>query len=65
MKNSSEKKMKTIVVMQECTQCGKRFALRYFDDGTFQFVTEPCHCDVGFKPIEGKPSLSEWVESIK
>ena len=57
--------MKNTVVMQECSQCNKRFPLRYFADGTYEFVSEPCDCESAFNPIEGKPSITEWIERTR
>lgn len=57
--------MKNIIVMQECTNCGKMFPLRYFEDGTFEYVSDTCDCEADFEPVNGKPSISEWLESLK
>lgn len=57
--------MKNTVVMQECQECGKRFPVRYFEDGTIEYISDTCDCEAGFNPIEGKPSISEWLETIR
>ena len=57
--------MKSKVVMQECTNCNKRFPVRYFEDGSIEYVCETCECEGDFEPIDGEPSISEWIESLK
>lgn len=57
--------MRNIIVMQQCTQCGKMFPLRYFEDGTLEYISDTCNCEADFEPINGKPSISEWLETLK
>lgn len=57
--------MKSRVVMQECQQCGKLFPVRYFEDGTYEYAGETCECEAEFEPINGEPSISEWLENLK
>ncbi len=46
---------------QECNNCGARFKVRYMRDGTYIYIDEPCECDSDFSPVEGNPSMSEWL----
>ena len=57
--------MKNTVVMQECQKCREKFPIAYFEDGTIKYISDTCDCEAGFNPIEGQPSLSEWLETIK
>jgi hypothetical protein len=57
--------MKNIIVMQECSVCGKRFPLRYFEDGTYEYISETCNCEAGFNPINGSLSISEWLDTLE
>lgn len=56
--------MQNKVVMQECTCCRKRFPVRYFMNGSYEYMGETCKCESDFEPIEGEPSISEWMEEI-
>lgn len=56
--------MRGKVVMQECTQCGEHFPVRYLEDGTYDYIRSFCDCESDFVPIEGQPSISEWMESL-
>lgn len=49
--------------MQQCCNCGKRFPVEYCSDGTYTFVSDTCNCKSDFEPIEGEPSISEWLEN--
>ena len=53
-----------ITVEQECEGCGKHFLVRYCPDGTYDFLEDPCPCRDPFHPVDGKPSISEWLSSI-
>lgn len=57
--------MKNKVVMQECICCGQRFPIRYYEDGTIEYIGETCNCESDFEPIDGEPSISEWMETLK
>lgn len=57
--------MKSLIVMQECNCCGKRFPIEYYSDGCYGFISETCDCECSFSPIPGRPSISEWLESLK
>ena len=56
--------MKTKDVMQICSVCGDEFLLRYCENGAYDYVSEPCGCECDFSPVEGEPSISQWLESI-
>ena len=51
--------------LQECSECGKRFLLLYWDDGSYEYLEEPCECEASFRPTDGELSISEWLEKIK
>lgn len=53
------------VAEQICSVCGKHFYLKYCSDGTYEYVGKVCDCEADFRPIEGQPSISEWMESLK
>lgn len=53
------KLMKSKVVMQTCTCCGKIFPVEYFENGNIEYIGEPCECECDFEPISGEPSISE------
>lgn len=53
------------IVTQECHFCGKRFDLMYWANGTYTYLEEPCECEAEFSPVDGKPTLMEWLEQIK
>lgn len=52
-------------VEQICEGCGKHFYLKYCSDETYEYVGEVCDCEAGFHPVEGEPSVSEWMETLK
>lgn len=60
---NTEKIYKT--VEQECDGCGKHFYVRYCSDGTYEYIGEVCTCLASFRPVNGEPSISEWIEQIK
>ena len=51
-------------VVQECNCCGRRFVVRYFPDGSYDYVSEPCNCMDSFSPVAG-PSIDQWLESME
>ena len=51
------------VFEQECNECGVRFRVRYFYDGSYEYVDDPCECESGFSPVEGNLSISEFIKS--
>ena len=53
------------VVEQECNCCGKHFYLKYYSDGTYEYVGEPCACEADFSPADEKPSISEWMDCVE
>ena len=58
-------KLQFKIVMQECNCCGKRFPIEYCSDGTYSYISNTCNCESSFEPIEGQPSISEWLQSLK
>ena len=58
------KLMKSKVVMQTCTCCGKIFPVEYFENGNIEYIGEPCECESDFEPISGEPSISEWLKTL-
>lgn len=57
--------MKTITVTQECCDCGCKFDIMYLQDGTYEYIDDCCDCEYPFFPVNGQPSISEWLESIR
>lgn len=57
--------MKSKVVMQECTCCGQRFYVKYYENGTIEYTYKTCECESDFEPIDGEPSISEWIKTLK
>ncbi|MBQ6403317.1 MAG: hypothetical protein IJI27_05375 [Oscillospiraceae bacterium] len=55
----------TRLVKQECDCCGKVFTVRYHSNGTYDYVDEPCDCEANFSPVDGEPSISQWLEALK
>ena len=53
------------IVEQICEGCGKHFYLKYCSDGTYEYVGEVCDCEDGFSAVDGDPSISEWMETLK
>ena len=53
------------IAEQECHGCGKHFYLKYYSDGTYEYIGEICDCDIGFSPVEGELSISEWLEYLE
>lgn len=56
--------MKSKIVMQACTCCGKIFAVRYLENGNIEYMDEPCECESDFEPISGESSINEWMETL-
>lgn len=52
------------VVTCECAKCGNVFDVLYMADGSYAYANEPCECNADFHPINGEPSISEWLESL-
>ena len=52
------------VVTCECEKCGDVFGVLYMADGSYAYANEPCECEANFHPIDGEPSISEWLESL-
>lgn len=53
-------------VEQVCDKCGKHWKQKYCSDGTFEFVGEECcACNSVSHPVDGEPSLSQWLAKIK
>ena len=50
-------------VEQECSCCGHRFWVVYWEDGTYTYLDDPCECEGEFVPLG--PSISEWLEQIR
>ena len=52
-------------VEQICESCGKHFYLKYCSDGTYEYIGEVCDCESDFHPVEGEPSIPEWIDTLK
>ena len=61
--------MKSIIVMQECQSCGSEFPIKYYEDGTYDYLEAPCCDDESdcnfYLPVNGQPSISQWLESLE
>ena len=62
--------MKSIIVMQECQSCGSEFPIKYYEDGTYDYINDNACCDDEgnydfFVPVDGQPSISQWIESLE
>ena len=53
-----------IIVTMECSRCGDEFEVRYLRDGTYEYLRTPCECEADFHPLNGEPSISEWLASL-
>ena len=70
---SNSKDMRTLeekygtykIVEQECSGCGKHFHLKYCSDGNYEYIDEVCDCLATFRPVDGEPPFSEWINNIK
>ncbi len=56
--------MKSKIVEQECENCGNRFYLKYFEDGSYEYISPTCDCESEFHPINGEPSISQWLQFL-
>lgn len=52
-------------VEQECSSCGKHFHIKYCSDGSYEYIDGVCDCLASFHPVNGEPSISEWIGQIK
>lgn len=52
------------VVVCECEHCGCTFDVCYLADGSYEYASAPCECEAEFHPIDGEPSIGEWLESL-
>lgn len=53
------------IVEQICESCGKHFYLNYCSDGTYRYVEGTCDCEADFHPVDGEPTISEWIKTLK
>lgn len=51
------------IVEQQCTSCGRIFALMYHSNGKYTYLDDPCECEAEFIPLG--PSIYEWIEQLK
>lgn len=51
-------------VKQECSCCGHQFDLMYWANGSYTYLDDPCDCEAEFHPVEGSPTISEWLEQV-
>lgn len=58
----------TLAVEQVCECCGRHFWLLYHEDGAYDYLDDrgdgPCSCEAEFHPVDGSPSLSEWLANL-
>lgn len=50
------------IVEQECNCCGTTFRVQYYANGSYIYIDEPCNCECDFSPVDGAPSISEWIK---
>ena len=51
-------------VTQECNSCGARTTVRYRENGWYDFLNTPCECESTFSPVDGEPTINQWLESL-
>ena len=51
--------------LQECEKCGHRFSVRYYTTGDIEYVGIPCTCEAPYHPVDGEPSIGEWLEATR
>ena len=60
---------RTLAVEQVCECCGRHFWILYHEDGAYDYLDDrgdgPCDCEAEYHPVDGSPSLAEWLESLK
>ena len=56
--------MRNVIVIQECHSCRKHFPARYYENGSIHY-SGACWCESEFAPVDGQPSIGEWLEKIK
>lgn len=56
--------MRSVIIEQECHSCGKHFPARYYENGSCRY-SGACECESEFAPVDGQPSISEWLEKIE
>lgn len=52
------------IAEQECCGCGKHFYIKYCSDGSYEYIDDVCDCIATFSPVNGEPSISEWIERL-
>ena len=50
---------------QSCNECGSQFILRVYNDGTYEYLTNPCDCEGGFSPCDGELSISQIFDTLQ
>lgn len=56
--------MGTRVVTQICHGCGNKFDMRYYADGSYEYIGIVCDCEDGFSPDNGELSITEWLAAL-
>ena len=60
---------RTIAVGQVCECCGRHFWLLYHEDGAYDYLDDrgegPCGCEADYHPVDGSPTISEWLNSLE
>ena len=60
---------RTIAVEQVCECCGRHFWLLYHEDGAYDYLDDrgegPCGCEADYHPVDGSPTISEWLNSLE
>lgn len=50
---------------QQCNGCGNIFKVQYLNNGSYNYIDEPCECEDTFSPLSATPSISEWLNLKK
>lgn len=66
--SNGDEEEQTLDVEQVCECCGRHFWLLYHEDGVYDLLDDrgdsPCDCKAGFHPIDGSPTITEWLASL-
>lgn len=58
--------MRYFDAQQNCNDCNETFTVRYWENGSYDYMDDACECEEsGFSPLNGVPSISQWLESLR
>ena len=53
-------------VMQQCESCGALFYVKYYSNGTYEYMNDVCECESEFCPYSSnEPTISEFMLMFK